>query len=342
MPMGSAKVLNYEVFGKTIQDICTVQHEIYEIVLKNIDDCQVQLNETEQELMYSNELLQIALAVEAEKLALWQMALEELEAALASMDPEWIAQATVNEERARAEYYEAVRHREAMQRRVAMANECVQMSCDRLEETRSTYMHYHSKLDETIKVQFNRIMEADDKVKKYLSVNMPEALSTRTPDNKEPKNGFIGDGLTREQKDRIKKETGWSDEIIDHIQNWDQYEVYKNAGLKEGNINGRPCLLKNIDMDYFDEKTQMTNRQLMEKGRSPIDSKTGEKIELHHMGQGFESPFAELCENSEHGFNQKILHPKNEGSWRQDREKENQYQREKSAHWKKRAQEGVR
>ena len=76
----------------------------------------------------------------------------------------------------------------------------------------------------------------------------------------------------------------------------------------------------------------------MAEGKSPIDSKTGEKIELHHMGQNFDGPFAELCENSEHGDgNHKTLHTSNEGSWRNDPEQKNQYQREKAQHWKTRA-----
>lgn len=145
--------------------------------------------------------------------------------------------------------------------------------------------------------------------------------------------------LTEEEKARIKEETGWSDEIIDAIESMDQYEVYKNADLHEAEINGRKCLLKDIDLDYVDPKTGKTNRELMAEGKSPIDSKTGEKIELHHMGQNFDGPFAELCENSEHGDgNHKTLHTSNEGSWRNDPEQKNQYQREKAQHWKARAQ----
>lgn len=145
--------------------------------------------------------------------------------------------------------------------------------------------------------------------------------------------------LTEEEKARIKEETGWSDEIIDAIESMDQYEVYKNADLHEAEINGRKCLLKDIDLDYVDPKTGKTNRELMAEGKSPIDSKTGEKIELHHMGQNFDGPFAELCENSEHGDgNHKTLHTSNEGSWRNDQEQKNQYQREKAQHWKTRAQ----
>lgn len=149
----------------------------------------------------------------------------------------------------------------------------------------------------------------------------------------------IKPSLTEEEKARIKEETGWSDEIIDAIESMDQYEVYKNADLHEAEVNGRKCLLKDIDLDYVDPKTGKTNRELMAEGKSPIDSKTGEKIELHHMGQNFDGPFAELCENSEHGDgNHKTLHTSHEGSWRNDPEQKNQYQREKSQHWKTRAQ----
>lgn len=149
--------------------------------------------------------------------------------------------------------------------------------------------------------------------------------------------------LSDEDKLKIKEETGWSDEIIDHIKDMDQYEIYKNADLYEAEINGRKCLVKDIDMDYVDPKTGMTNRErLSHKPRplSPIDSKTGEKIELHHMGQDFDGPFAELCENSEHGDGKhSVLHDVNSESWRKDPEKKSEYQEQKDAHWNSRMTE---
>lgn len=148
--------------------------------------------------------------------------------------------------------------------------------------------------------------------------------------------------LTEKEKAFIVKETGWSDEIVNSIQkSMEQYEVYKNAGLHEAEIDGRKCLVKDIDMDYTDPKTGLTNRELMEKGRAPIDAKTGEKIELHHMGQDFDSPLAELCENSEHGDGKDgILHDKKVESWRQDSEKSKVYNNiERPNHWKARAKE---
>lgn len=145
----------------------------------------------------------------------------------------------------------------------------------------------------------------------------------------------------------IKKETGWSEKICNELirtkTTWEQYKVYRDAGLKEQKINGKLCLCKDIKLDYVDEKTGMTNRELMEKGRSPIDPETGEKIELHHMGQDYDAPLIELNENSEHGDgNHKILHPQREGSFRQDAEKRAKYDYEKIQHWKARAAEGER
>ena len=107
--------------------------------------------------------------------------------------------------------------------------------------------------------------------------------------------------------------------------------------MKETIVNGRICLTRKIDLDYVDPKSGLTNRQLMEKGRSPIDSKTGQKIELHHMSQDPNGPFAELLENSEHGNgNNSLLHPSENESWRKDPQKLNAYQRQKKAHWKNR------
>ncbi len=151
----------------------------------------------------------------------------------------------------------------------------------------------------------------------------------------------LNKGLTEDEKRELQERTGWSSEIIDHIESMEQYEVYKNANLHEAEIDGRKCLLKDIDMDYVDPKTGMTNRELMERGRSPIDPNMGEKIELHHMGQDYDAPFAELCENSEHGDgNHSLLHTKYEDSWRNNPELKNQYNNvDKPNHWKERAKE---
>lgn len=163
------------------------------------------------------------------------------------------------------------------------------------------------------------------------------------PDNKEdnldkPLSEEINK-ITPEDREKMEKETGWSDEILDCIDTNQQYEIYKNADLIEAEINGRKCLIKkDFDLDYFDENEGKTNAKLIADGRTPYDSKTGERIELHHMGQSYDAPFVELTEHSEHGGkNHSALHPKHSDSWRNDSTKENHYNNvERPNHWKER------
>ena len=198
---------------------------------------------------------------------------------------------------------------------------------------------YESKLEqgnwskETIE---NKDVEEDDPIteSKDSSEDFEEELDNNYQD-------YLDENKTVNIEKSESFESKWSEDINSRIDNKEQFEIYKNADLHEAEINGRKCLVKDIDFDYVDEKTGKTNRELMAKGRSPIDSKTGERIELHHMGQSFDSPFAELDENSEHGDgNQKTLHPKTEDSWRNDKELVNQYNKEKAEHWKTRSKEG--
>lgn len=140
---------------------------------------------------------------------------------------------------------------------------------------------------------------------------------------------------------RIALETGWSKKIVESIISEKQYEIYERAGLEEKEVDGRSCLVKKIDMDYRDPKTGLTNRELMQRGRSPVDVKTGEKIELHHMNQEFDGPLAELAENSEHGDgNDAILHDKQSDSWRQNPANSRIYNNvQRPGHWMARARE---
>jgi len=145
------------------------------------------------------------------------------------------------------------------------------------------------------------------------------------------------DSLTEKQKSEIKNETGWSDKIINSISNMDQYNIiYKPAKLDEKIIDGGSSLVrKDIDPNYKNDKTGETNKERMEKGLSPYDSKTGEKIELHHMQQKADSPLAHLLENSEHGKFSNILHEKGKESFRRDIELKDRYNlHQRPNHWK--------
>lgn len=163
---------------------------------------------------------------------------------------------------------------------------------------------------------------------------------TTTNESKETKS----EGLTDEEKQKIKEETGWSDEIIDNIKNMKQYEILKNAGLIEVEINGRKCLIKeNIDLDYKDEDG-ISNRERMERGLASLDSKTGKPIELHHLGQKADSPLVELTEE-EHRTGEYEDGKKNQSLWHDNTiESEvhgegNNWDQERKAHWKARIEQ---
>lgn len=116
--------------------------------------------------------------------------------------------------------------------------------------------------------------------------------------------------LTAKDKEVIKKETDWSNNIVDNIRSKAEYEIYRKADLYKAEINGNDALIRqDIDWDQKDEKGK-TNTERIERGLAPLD-KDGSAIELHHIGQHEDSPLAELtfkehrCEG-----NDTILHDK--------------------------------
>ena len=144
------------------------------------------------------------------------------------------------------------------------------------------------------------------------------------------------EGLTDEEKKKIKEETGWSDEIVDAISSMEEYEIYKKAGLVEAEINGKKCLIRNdIDWEQKDAFGR-TNRERVQSGKSPIN-KNGEVIELHHIGQHADSPLAELTTQEHRGKgNSSVLHDVNKES-EIDREA---FNKERRDHWQSRVDEG--
>lgn len=140
-------------------------------------------------------------------------------------------------------------------------------------------------------------------------------------------------GLTEEEKAKLKEETGWPDEIIDAIGSMEEAEIYKNANLQVAEVNGKKCLIRtDIDLDQKDEFGK-TNKERMENGQPPI-TKSGETVELHHIGQHPDSPLAELTTQEHRGVgNDTILHDKQKVS-EIDR---NEFKKEREQHWEDRA-----
>ena len=119
----------------------------------------------------------------------------------------------------------------------------------------------------------------------------------------------------------LKWLTGWSNEVLRAIPCREEGLIYRNAGLVEVRVNGRPALINpEIDGD--------TNAFLMREGYPPRDA-NGDPYELHHIGQHPDSPFVELTRQQYMGDgNDAILHPQHENEMDQEL-----FEREKKEYW---------
>ncbi|MBR2861592.1 MAG: IS1595 family transposase [Clostridia bacterium] len=140
------------------------------------------------------------------------------------------------------------------------------------------------------------------------------------------------------QKKYILEDSPYSKCINDAISSYAEFLFYYNLKLKEAFVT-RPSLIKELDLDLWVSCENKTNRELLEEGKSPYayDSEGG-KIEIHHIGQQYDSPFAELTidEHSLEG-NSKLLHEIQENSWRNQEQLKNKFYTEKAHYWKLRA-----
>lgn len=156
--------------------------------------------------------------------------------------------------------------------------------------------------------------KTDDNGKIYMIDGKRIGNSTYSLDGKEYHTNDNGERvLANEEKDKIRAETSWSSEIIDNISSMAEYEIYKEAGLVETNVNEKKCLVRSdIDWEQKDISGK-TNYERVTVGEAPI-TKDGEIVELHHIGQHQDSPFAELTMTEHRGKgNNTIMHDPTKG-----------------------------
>lgn len=180
-----------------------------------------------------------------------------------------------------------------------------------------------------------KAMDVDDSEIKDLDVDVDNHYNDYVDVGKKQDTAETAEeGLTDAEKEKLKEETGWSDDIVDSTRSVEEAEIYKNAGLKEDEINGKRCLVRNdIDMDQRDEFGR-TNKERMENGNVPL-TESGETVELHHIGQKQDSPLAELTTQEHRGKgNDAVLHDKQKES-EIDRA---EFAKERKQHWESRAE----
>lgn len=173
-------------------------------------------------------------------------------------------------------------------------------------------------------------MLQNDSTKETIEQHTPESSNAAESTFKEKL-----EGLTEQEKNKIKEKTGWSDKIVDAIRTKEEAQIYMDAGLVESEINGKPALLQpRIDGQACNEPKwpDWSNEELAEEGYPPRD-KNGRPYELHHIGQNPDSPLAELTYEQHHSDgNFKVLHTFDESSI--DR---GQFNKERKEYWSERS-----
>lgn len=119
-------------------------------------------------------------------------------------------------------------------------------------------------------------------------------------------------GLTMNEAALIQRETGWDVSFISSLHSYEEYEVYRDAGLTMQTVGDTKVLAPQIDWNLIDPRTGKSNAELVAVGKNPIGA-DGKPVNVHHIGQLKDSPFAILTDEM-HNKASGTLHWNNGGS----------------------------
>lgn len=131
--------------------------------------------------------------------------------------------------------------------------------------------------------------------------------------------------------DNIVKLSPYSMIINDFVFSVAEIELYIELNLKE-TITTRSVLTADIDILYKDINGE-TNLEKMLTGSPPIDPITRGIYTIHHIGQKYESPFAEIPELYHSQVYYSTLHKEHRDSWRSNKQLVSDTKTEISNHW---------
>ncbi len=136
----------------------------------------------------------------------------------------------------------------------------------------------------------------------------------------------------------IKKQECVSDELRKYIRTYEELRYYIDHRYYEVYWNDRPALIIEVNPDYFCERLGLTNRELIEQGKSPVAPTEGEpEFHIHHIGQKEDSPFC-IISKDEHSARYSTLHDNSSSEWRVDSDADlhgPKFQLNKIKFWKK-------
>lgn len=121
-----------------------------------------------------------------------------------------------------------------------------------------------------------------------------------------------------------------------------QFEGTVSVDGETRDVSRRVYQRNDIDFNYTDPRTQLTNIQRMKKGEPPIGN-DGKPVQLHHVLQKETGPMAEIRETT-HTEYHSILHGLigKGDSFRNDPSLEKQYKNFRRNYWKWRAKQIAR
>lgn len=114
-------------------------------------------------------------------------------------------------------------------------------------------------------------------------------------------------GLTTQQAAAIQMESGYPVDVIKQFHTVEEYNVFKQAGLRAEMLNGNTSLVRSdIDLYNIVDEYGRNNYTRLSNGLNPIDS-TGKTYQWHHIGQENDATLALLTATehdagSLHGF----------------------------------------
>lgn len=120
-------------------------------------------------------------------------------------------------------------------------------------------------------------------------------------------------GLTLNEAAQIQNESKYPADVIKAFKSKDEYEIYKNAGLKFQRVGRRNALVReDIDLNLKSLKpdgTEITNLERMQNGLPPMYKDAEGKLQsyqLHHINQDEKGTLA-ILKGEEHQGNASIL-----------------------------------
>ena len=137
--------------------------------------------------------------------------------------------------------------------------------------------------------------------------------------------GATLNGLTMNEAAQIQKDSKYPLDLIKSMHSMEEYEVYKNAGVKSITVNGESMLIRNdIDITSVVDDMGRTNLERMQEGLAALD-KDGHAYELHHIGQRNDSPLAILTrkehDNTALHWNTNTDNPSSQSGWSSQKRK---------------------